>query len=63
MKEDFEAAELELPQQDRDRITAASQLPAYYPLWHRMMTAQDRPEPAEAEYYRERAANVFGEQK
>lgn len=63
LKEDLDAAELTLPQQARDRITSASQLPAYYPLWHRMMTARDRPEPAEAEYYQEQEHNVFGEQK
>ncbi len=62
LKEDLDAAELTLPQQARDRITAASQLPAYYPLWHRMMTGRDRPEPAEIEYYDEQAKNVFGEQ-
>jgi hypothetical protein len=62
LKEDLDAAELTLPQQERDRLTTASQLPAYYPLWHRMMTAQDRPEPSEAEYYQEHEKSVFGEQ-
>ncbi|RCW39540.1 hypothetical protein DFQ14_11625 [Halopolyspora algeriensis] len=63
LKEDLDAAELTLPQQARDRITSASQLPAYYPLWHRMMTGQDRPEPAEAEYYQEQRKNVFGREE
>lgn len=57
---DLDAAELTLPDEARERITTASQLPAYYPLWHRMMTARDRPEPAEAEYYEEQHTNVFG---
>lgn len=57
---DLDAAELTLPDEARERITTASQLPAYYPLWHRMMTARDRPESAEAEYYEEQHANVFG---
>lgn len=60
LREDLDAAELTLPQEARDRITSASQLPAYYPLWHRMMTARDRPEPAEADFYREQEENVFG---
>lgn len=62
LTQDLDAAELTLPQQERDRITSASQLPTYYPLWHRMMTAQDRPEPSETEYYQEHEANVFGKQ-
>ncbi|SFO48851.1 hypothetical protein SAMN05216207_10685 [Pseudonocardia ammonioxydans] len=61
LRQDLDAAELTLPRQARDRITSASQLAAYYPLWHRMMTAQDRPEPSEVEYYREQKAHVFGE--
>ncbi|MDN5587044.1 MAG: aldo/keto reductase [Brevibacterium sp.] len=59
LKEDLDAAELALPQDARDRITTASQLPAYYPLWHRMMTAQDRPEAAESEYCAEQHEHVF----
>lgn len=60
LTQDLDAAGLELPAQARERITTASQLPAYYPLWHRMMTATDRPEPAEIEYYDEQHLNVFG---
>lgn len=63
LKDDLDAAELSLPQEARDRITAASQLPAYYPQWHRMMTGSDRPEPAEAEFYAEQQENVFGDQQ
>lgn len=60
--EDLEAAELTLPDDARDRITAASQLPAYYPVWHRLLNGQDRPEPAEAEFYAEhqRALDAAG---
>lgn len=61
LQEDLDAAELTLPQDARDRITTASQLPAYYPLWHRMMTGQDRPEPSEAPFYEEQHAHVFGQ--
>lgn len=63
LKEDLDAAELTLPQDARDRITTASQLPAYYPLWHRMMTAQDRPEVVESEYCAEQHEHVFGSQQ
>ena len=52
-QEDLAAADLTLPQEARDRITLASQQPAYYPLWHRLLNGQDRPEPAETEFYRE----------
>lgn len=61
LQEDLDAAELTLPADASERITAASQLPAYYPLWHRMMTAQDRPERVEAEYYAEQHRHVFGD--
>ena len=61
LTEDLDAAELTLPPEARDRITAASQLPAYYPHWHRMMTAMDRPEPAEAEFLAEQRRHVFGD--
>ena len=52
-QEDLAAADLTLPQEARDRITLASQQPAYYPLWHRLLNGQDRPEPAETEFYQE----------
>lgn len=61
LQADLDAAELSLPQDARSRITTASQLPAYYPLWRRMMIAQGRPEPAEAEYYAEQHRHVFGD--
>ena len=61
LTEDLDAVELTLPPEARDRITAASQLPAYYPHWHRMMTAMDRPEPAEAEFLAEQRRHVFGD--
>src|SRR5699024_11144061 len=61
LTDDLDAAELTLPPEARDRITAASQLPAYYPHWHRMMTAMDRPEPAEAEFLAEQRRHVFGD--
>jgi aryl-alcohol dehydrogenase-like predicted oxidoreductase len=61
LTDDLDAAELTLPAEARGRITAASQLPAYYPHWHRMMTAQDRPEPAEAEFHAEQRRHVFGD--
>ncbi|WP_298587168.1 aldo/keto reductase [uncultured Kocuria sp.] len=63
LQEDLDAAELTLPQEARDRITTASQLPAYYPLWHRLLNGQDRPEPAEAEFYAEQRGHVFGENR
>ena len=53
LREDLDAADLELPKEARDKITLASQLPTYYPLWHRMLNGQDRPEPAEADFYPE----------
>lgn len=53
LQEDLAAADLTLPQEARDRITLASQQPAYYPLWHRLLNGQDRPEPAETEFYEE----------
>lgn len=59
--DDLDAARMVLPQQARDRITEASQLPGYYPLWHRLMNGQDRPEPAEAEFYAEHRRQVLGE--
>jgi aryl-alcohol dehydrogenase-like predicted oxidoreductase len=63
LTEDLDAAELTLPQEARDRITTASQLPAYYPLWHRLLNGQDRPEPAEAEFYAEQRGHVLGEEQ
>ena len=63
LTEDLDAAELTLPAEARERITVASQLPAYYPHWHRMMTAQDRPEPAEAEFHAEQRRHVFGDEQ
>lgn len=60
LKEDLDAAELSLPTEARDRITAASQLPAYYPLWHRVMNGTDRPDPSEVEFYDEQHEHVFG---
>ncbi|WGH09348.1 aldo/keto reductase [Rothia kristinae] len=60
LEQDLDAAELHLPQEARDRITRASQLPAYYPLWHRLMNGQDRPEPAETEFFAEQREHVFG---
>ncbi|MFC7401733.1 aldo/keto reductase [Citricoccus sp. GCM10030269] len=60
LQEDLDAAELELPEDARDRITQASQLPAYYPWWHRLMNGQDRPEPAETDLIREHHRQVFG---
>ncbi|AGF71320.1 aldo/keto reductase [Corynebacterium halotolerans] len=62
LQDDLAAAGLTLPREARDRITAASQLPAYYPLWHRLMTGQDRPEPSEAEFYAEHRPQVLGEE-
>ena len=60
LREDLDAGELTLPEQVRDRITRASQLPAYYPVWHRLMNGQDRPEPAETEFMAEQREHVFG---
>jgi aryl-alcohol dehydrogenase-like predicted oxidoreductase len=51
--EDLEAGDLTLPDDARDRLTALTQQPAYYPLWHRLLNGQDRPEPAESEFYAE----------
>ncbi|WP_129358553.1 MULTISPECIES: aldo/keto reductase [Micrococcaceae] len=59
--EDLDAAELTLPDEARDRITEASQLPAYYPLWHRLMNGMDRPEPADREFFEEQRKHVLGE--
>lgn len=59
LREDLEAGELSLPQEARERITRASQLPAYYPVWHRLMNGQDRPEPSEAEFLAEQREHVF----
>lgn len=53
LQQDLDAADVTLPHDARDRITLASQQPAYYPLWHRLLNGQDRPEPAEAEFYAE----------
>jgi aryl-alcohol dehydrogenase-like predicted oxidoreductase len=61
LREDLDAGELTLPREARDRITAASQLPAYYPIWHRLLNGKDRPEPAEAEFYAEFEEHSMGE--
>jgi aryl-alcohol dehydrogenase-like predicted oxidoreductase len=53
LRDNLAAPELELTDKDRDAITRVSQLPAYYPWWHRVLNATDRPDPAEAPYWTE----------
>ncbi|MDN5618845.1 MAG: aldo/keto reductase, partial [Kocuria sp.] len=59
--EDLDAADLSLPDDARRRITEASQLPAYYPVWHRLLNGMDRPDPADQAFFEEQRANVLGE--
>jgi aryl-alcohol dehydrogenase-like predicted oxidoreductase len=59
--EDLDAADLSLPDDARRRITEASQLPAYYPVWHRLLNGMDRPDPADRPFFDERRASVLGE--
>lgn len=50
LRDDLAAPDLRLTDAERDRIAEVSQLPAYYPYWHRVMNAADRPDPAEAPF-------------
>lgn len=62
LREDLDAAELTLPREARDRITSASQLPTYYPLWHRLISCQDRPDAAEVEFREEHRKYNLGQE-
>ncbi|MEU2792283.1 aldo/keto reductase [Streptomyces sp. NPDC007100] len=50
LRDNLAAADLTLTAAETDRLTELSQLPAYYPYWHRVMNASDRPDPAEAPF-------------
>lgn len=50
LRDNLAAYELALSPEEHQRITAVSQLPTYYPHWHRVLNASDRPDPAEQPY-------------
>ncbi|MFI6085339.1 aldo/keto reductase [Streptomyces sp. NPDC051217] len=55
--DNLSAPDLLLTDEETARINEATQLPAYYPYWHRIINATDRPDPAEAPFldgYRQR---------
>jgi aryl-alcohol dehydrogenase-like predicted oxidoreductase len=57
LRDNLSAPDLRLTDEEMTRITDATQLPAYYPYWHRIINATDRPDPAEAPFldgYRQR---------
>lgn len=56
--DDLDATERRLPDEVQERLTRATQLPTYYPWWHRMTQSKDRLEPAEKEFYEEFAQNL-----
>ncbi|POX43415.1 aldo/keto reductase [Streptomyces sp. Ru73] len=60
LRDNLAAAELELSEEERDTLTRVSQLPAYYPWWHRVLNASDRPDPAEEPYLTEFRAYMPG---
>lgn len=47
LQDNLACLELELSQEEQDRIEEATRPEAIYPYWHRAMTATDRPDPAE----------------
>ncbi|MGY1434068.1 aldo/keto reductase [Streptomyces reniochalinae] len=53
LQDNLAAAELRLTDEGQEAITRVSQLPAYYPWWHRALNAGDRPDPAEQPYLAE----------
>ncbi|WP_078888389.1 aldo/keto reductase [Streptomyces sclerotialus] len=53
LRDNLAAADLELTDEERETVTRVSQLPAYYPWWHRALNATDRPDPAEEPYLTE----------
>lgn len=50
IRDDLAAMDLELADDERERITRVTQLPAFYPWWHTGLNATDRIDPAEAPY-------------
>lgn len=50
LRDNLACLELALTDAETEQINEASQLPAFYPHWHRVLTAMDRPDPAEAPY-------------
>lgn len=50
LTDNLAAPDLRLTAEETTRIDDLTQLPAYYPYWHRVINASDRPDPAEAPF-------------